>query len=61
MYSLLGPWGLGLRTRPEYPAHRIFSSWEDVMVLLDSRVLAGPRRRPLPVGEGVSLGDSSCY
>jgi hypothetical protein len=59
MYSWLDHWGLGLRTRREYLVCRTFSSWEDVMVLLDSQVLAGLPLRLLPVGVGGSLGGSS--
>lgn len=59
MYSLLDHWGLGLRIRREYLVCRTFSSLEDVMVLLDSRVLVGLRLMLLPVGVGGSLGGLS--
>jgi len=60
MYSLLDHWGLGPRIRPVYLAYRTFFSWEDVMVLLDSLVLAGLQLMLLPVSVGGLLVDSCC-
>jgi hypothetical protein len=59
--SLLDHWGLELRIRREYPVCRTFSFWEDVMVLLDSQVLAGLPLMLLSVGVGGSLGGLSCW